>query len=63
MDDEIAEHNNIMLARIIILHTKILELEEQHPDKEFREKNIQLALDCLSALITKYRQKIITTDK
>lgn len=63
MDGEIAEHNNIMLAKIIILYEKQLELEELYPDRYLREKNIQLAIDCLSALITKYKQKIVRDDK
>jgi hypothetical protein len=63
MDGEIAEHNNIMLAKIIILYEKQLELEELYPDRDLREKNIQLAIDCLSALITKYKQKIVRDDK
>jgi hypothetical protein len=63
MDDKTAEHNNIMLAKIIILSEKIMELEDQYPDVNLREKNIQLAIDCLDALITKYKQKIIREDK
>ena len=59
----LAEDNNILLAKIIILYEKQLELEELHPDKDLREKNIQLAIDCLSALITKYKQKIVRDDK
>lgn len=63
MDDEAAQHNDIMLAKIIILSEKIMELEEAHPVEHLREKNTQLAIDCLSALITKYKQKIIREDK
>ena len=63
MDGEIAEHNNIMLAKIIILYEKQLEIEELYPDRDLREKNIQLAIDCLGALITKYKQKIVRDDK
>ena len=63
MDDEVAQHNDIMLAKIIILSEKIMELEEAYPVEHLREKNTQLAINCLSALITKYRQKIIREDK
>ena len=63
MDDEIAEHNNIMLAKIIILYEKQLELEDLNPDTETRDKRIQLSIDRLGALITKYKQKIIRDDK
>lgn len=63
MDDEVAQHNDIMLAKIIILSEKIMELEEAYPVERLREKNTQLAINCLSALITKYKQKIIREDK
>ena len=63
MDDEIAEHNNIMLAKIIILYEKQLELEDLNPDTEIRDKRIQLSIDRLGALITKYKQKIVRDDK
>ena len=63
MDGEIAEHNNIMLAKIIILYEKQLELEDLNPDTETRDKRIQLSIDRLGALITKYKQKIVRDDK
>lgn len=62
-EDDITAHNTVMLAKIVILSEKLIELEEKNIARGTHTKGDIVLIENINDLIHKYKQKIIRTDK